>query len=103
MRHHKTFRAWFKANLADSARDIAGHGADGGFPGITYTRDCVKLFDRYGDEIWAMAVEQAEDMGENVGTMIAGFRRKDMLDSLDSFKNLMVWFACEELARELDQ
>jgi hypothetical protein len=33
----KTFRAWFKANLQESARDIASHGADCGFPCITYT------------------------------------------------------------------
>jgi hypothetical protein len=33
--------------------------------------------------------------------MIAGFRRDDMIDTLDTFKNLMVWFACETVAREL--
>ena len=98
----KTFRAWFKANLGESARDIAEHGADCGFPYITYTSDCVRLFDKYGDEIWNMAVEMAEQLGEpNVATMIGGFRRADMLESLDMFKNLLVWFACEELAREL--
>jgi hypothetical protein len=33
--------------------------------------------------------------------MIAGFRRHDMLDHIGTFKNLMVWFACEKLAREI--
>jgi hypothetical protein len=97
----KSFRSWFNANLKSYASDLAKHGADCGFPCITYTSDTVKLFDRFGDEIWAMAVEEASNMGStNVADMIACFRRSDMLDDLATFKNLMVWFACETLARE---
>jgi hypothetical protein len=49
-----------------------------------------------------MAVEEAESLGcKNVADMIAGFRRHDMLDHIGTFKNLMVWFACEKLAREI--
>lgn len=99
----KNFRAWFNANLRDCARDIAIHGADCGFPGITYTSDTVKLFDRFGEEIWNMAVENADEFGcKNVSEFIAGFRRADMLSDLNTFKNLMVWFACEALAREAE-
>lgn len=99
----KTFRAWFNTNLKDRAMDIASHGADAGYPHITYTSDTVKLFDRFGDEIWDMAVQDAEDMGcKNVAEMIAGFGRADMLSGLDQFKNLMVWYACEKLAREME-
>lgn len=98
----KTFRAWFAANLKESARDIAEDGADCGFPHITYINDTVRIFDRYGAEIWEMAVSDAEDMGDgNVSAMISHFRRADMLDTLDTFKNLMVWYACEKLAREM--
>jgi hypothetical protein len=98
-----TFRQWLKDNLdAGQLRDLANHGADAGWPGLIYTSDTVKLFDQFGDEIWELAVEQAEQLGEgNVATMIGGFRRADMLDSLDTFKNLMVWFAAEEYARQL--
>ena len=98
----KTFRDWFNANLKDEARDIARGGADAGWPGITYTSDTVRLFDKFGDEIWDMAVQDADDMGcKNVADMVAGFGRADMLGSLDQFKNLMVWYACEKLAREI--
>jgi hypothetical protein len=98
----KNFRSWFNANLRAYARDIAGHGADAGFPCITYTSDTVKIFDRFGDDIWNMAVEEANEFGcKNVADMIAGFQRSDMLDDLATFKNLMVWFACETLAREI--
>lgn len=98
-----TFRAWFKEHLSESARDIANHGADAGYPHISYISDTVKIFDQYGDEIWDMAVTSADEMGcKNVAEMIAGFGRSDMLCSLDQFKNLMVWFACEELARDYE-
>lgn len=98
----KTFAGWFNANLRDNAKDIAAHGADCGFPNISYTRDTVKLFDKFGDEIWEMAVQDAEELGEkNVAAMIAGFSRADMLTGLDQFKNLMVWYACEKLSREI--
>jgi hypothetical protein len=83
-------------------RDIAEHGADCGFPCITYTSDTICIFDRFEDEIWDMAVEEAESLGcKNVAGMIAGFRRHDMLDNIGTFKNLMVWFACGKLAREI--
>ena len=96
------FESWFKANLKDYQEDIANHGADAGFPKITYTADTCKIFDRFASQIWDMAVEDAESMGyTNVAAMIAEFNRSDMLDSIDSFKNLMVWYACEKLAKEL--
>jgi hypothetical protein len=98
-----TFRDWFKKNLADHASDIANHGADAGYPHISYTRDCVKIFDRFADEIWTLAVEEAESMGnKNVAEMIAGFGRADMLGTYDQFRNLMVWYACETIAREYE-
>ena len=98
----RTFRSWFDANLKHQARDIAEHGADCGFPCITYTSDTVCIFDRFEDEIWNMAVQEAENLGcKNVAELIAGFRRADMLDDIATFKNLMVWFACETLAREI--
>jgi len=99
----KTFRAWFEHNLKDSARDIANHGADGGFPYITYTSDTVAVFDRFADELWEMMADEAESMGENVGTFIGQFRRADMLATVDTFKNLVVWYACERVSREMTE
>ena len=100
---HATFNAWFDAKLAgDYARDIAEHGADAGYPYISYTADTVVIFDAYADEIWDRAVAMADGLGEpNVCAMIAGFGRADMTETWDSFRNLLVWFACEERAQEL--
>ena len=99
---HKTFDAWFDAELREYASDIANHGADAGYPHISYTSDCVTVFDAYADEIWERAVQMSEELGDgNVCAMIAGFKRSDMLGDWNSFRNLLVWFACEERAREL--
>lgn len=98
----KTFRAWFNANLKQQARDIANHGADSGWPCITYTQDCCNIFDKFAAEIWEMAADDAEQMGETICQMIAGFRRADMADTWDGFRNLMCWYACEKVAREIE-
>jgi len=72
------------------------------FPCITYTADKICIFNRFQNEIWDMAVEEAESLGcKNVADMIAGFRRADMVENIGTFKNLMVWFACEKLAWEM--
>lgn len=98
----KTFRAWFKSNLSDNAKDIANNGADCGFAGITYNADAAKLFDRFDAEIWDIAYEEAQSFGcKSVPEFISGFRRIDMADDIVTFKTLMVWFACEYLAREM--
>lgn len=97
-----TFRDWFNENLLDYAEDIYNHGCDGGFPDITYTNECCKIYDRFATEIWDMAVEDAENMGnKNVAEMIAGFNRSDMLQDWDTFRNLMLWYACEKVSREV--
>lgn len=99
---HENFRDWFKANLLESASDIASHGADGGYPHLTYTRDCAETFDLFADEIWEMAVQDAEEMGsKNVAEFIAGFGRADMLSDFTQMKNLMLWYAAEKVAREI--
>lgn len=99
----KDFRSFMLANFRKSElRDVATHGADAGWQWLTWTADTVRLFDRYGEEIWDWAVDDAADYGcANVLEMVAGFGRADMADTLDGFKNLMVWYAAERVAREL--
>lgn len=98
----KSFRAWMKNNFTKGElRDLANHGADTGWQGLTWTKDTVELFDKYGEEIWDMAYEDAQDYGAaNTLAFVAGFNRVDMADNLDGFKNLMVWYAAERIARE---
>ena len=100
-----TFREWFEENLSEEASDIAAHGADAGWPHITYTADAVEIHDEHEDEIWAALYEDAVEYGDcdNVATFVGTFNRSNMCNQLDSFKNLLVWYMCEKVARELDE
>lgn len=97
----RTFKDWMRANLKSELRDIANHGVDGGWCGLTYTADTVKLFDKYEEEIWGVLADMADNMGTNVLGLMATFRRADMADTVDGMKNLAVWAVAEEYAREL--
>ena len=98
----KEFKEWFEENLYEYAEDIVNHGADCGFPYISTYSQCVKLWKEYEDSIWEYAVSQSEQLGhKNVAEMISQFNRADMMQSLDGFHNLMIWYACEEIAREI--
>ena len=95
-------REWFEENLSDYASDIANHGADAGYPHMTYTNECVELYTRFEEEIWAMLRDEVENSGyKSVPALIADFGRVDMSDDPHSFKNLLWWFACETIAREV--
>lgn len=82
--------------------DVRDHGADSGFSGFIYTAECVRFYNRHEDAIWQLLRSNADDMGYDSATaLIATFKRKDMLDDPDQFKNLLAWFALEEVARGL--
>ena len=96
-----TFNEWFETNLADYADDIANHGADAGFPHITYYSDTEKLYAEFEQEIYDALAYDAESMGyENVDAMTSQFVRSDMLDDPVSRRCLLVWYMCERTAQE---
>ncbi len=78
------------------------HGADAGWPGVTYTRDTVDFYDEHNELIWDLLNERAEDMDvDHPLAMIAFFNQARNVSSDDSFKNLLAWFALEEVGRYL--
>ncbi len=82
--------------------DVAVYGADSGFGGFTYTAECVEFYDAHSSAIWEMLIEDAEDFGyPNPIAFVASFNRDDMLADEDSFKNLLAWYALEQVARDL--
>lgn len=93
------FEEWFSQHLSDYALEIARHGADAGFPHITYTQDCVDLYDQFEDDIFEALNEEADMMGyDNIDQLTSTFRRADMLNEPNQRKNLLVWFMCERTA-----
>ena len=98
-----TFRAWLTETLdTEQIEDLAGHGADCGWPGLTYTSDCVLLFERFQGEIRQALNEDTDTFGYDCPeAFVATFRRSDMLWSEDGRKNLLVWFMAERTAHEI--
>ena len=103
MRARKTFQDWLRETLdAEQIEDLAEHGADAGWPGLTYTSDCVELFERFEDEIREALNEDAESMGhDSPEALVATFNRRDMLWSEDGRRSLLVWYMAERTAHEI--
>lgn len=99
-------------SFAEMAWDISNHGINGGFHGWIYHADTVPFAKRNKAEILTMAREMANDMGEEMLAMIAGFNclkmgTEDVADALYNPRsdnapqvfNALAWFAAEEVAR----
>lgn len=99
-----TFTNWMKDNLSEGEmKDLAKYGADTGWPGLTYYRDTVRLYESYHDDIWDMLCEDAEQAGyDSVFAFMAIFGRNDAVTDTQ-FKNLLVWYAAERVARRITQ
>lgn len=87
------------------ADEVAMHGCESGFPGLTYYRETVALYDVHGDEIFEICQNFAEDSGWNSALdLFAGYSpSKNFIDTNDKYKNAMVWQAVEILARDFCQ
>lgn len=102
--HSKLIKAIKKHSGMDDDLIIqAGeHGADAGWPGFTYYTDTSKFYDANAEEIWELAAQSADDMGEpHVLAMISKFGAAGTVSDDSTFENLMAWFALEEAGRWL--
>ena len=102
----------------DSLRDVANHGADGGFAGFTYYSDTCAFYARHQSRIAALVEEMAYEMGESPTHLVAGFRclngdysEAEVGRTLYGPKkghdtqiaNALAWFALEEVARNVTE
>ncbi len=101
--NYKSLENSIKRLLSPDYRvDLALHGAEGGFPGITYYRDTSRFYNRHKVEIWGLAAEQAEELGyKNVFEFLGSFSGAAQVESVEIFENLLVWYAAEEICRRL--
>jgi hypothetical protein len=78
------------------------HGAGAGWPGFTYTQDCVDFVKEYRKDVWDTLYDDAQDFGyENVAAFVASFNSADMADTADGFDNLLAWYMLEKIGHEL--
>lgn len=104
----------------DSLRDVAEHGAGGGFHGFCYYSETVPFYRRNRAAILNLARSMSDDFGQPVIEMIAGFGCLKTTDKAEAVEladeigralygkigeketqvaNALAWFALEEVAR----
>lgn len=80
--------------------NIASHGAQNGYPAISYYSDTLDFYNTNKDDIWELATDQSEDYGhKNVFEMLSGFSGAKNVSNCTRFENLMCWYATEEVSR----
>jgi hypothetical protein len=70
----KLVRAIIRQTGKENLQDIANHGADSGYSGLTYYSDTVAFFKRNRAEIVELVKNMASELGENPADMVAGFQ-----------------------------
>lgn len=117
-RYPRLTRAILRRIDRETLEDVCRHGASGGFSGFTYYTDTLAFYKAHKADILAMANVMADEMGEDMLAMVAGFNclKADKLtatqigealftgrgDDAQGVRNAMAWFALEEVARELN-
>lgn len=101
-------------SFTEKVQDVYRHGADGGFSGFIYYADTVPFAKKNRKEIVELAKNIADDFGEGVFKMIAGFRclsgdysEGEIAEAIYNIKsendtqvlNALAWFALEEVCR----
>ena len=82
-------------------KDTAEHGCSGGtISELIYYADTSAFYNKYKDEIWRRLGDMADDLGEDsIVHLISTFKGvKDVGSSLQ-LKNLLAWWAAEEVCR----
>jgi hypothetical protein len=90
-----------ESDFLESAQDIADHGADAGWSGFTYYHDTMRFYDLCEEIIWDALDKDADAFGESILQFIAGFRDAHQITDLDTFKNMLAWYALETAAQEI--
>lgn len=70
----KLTRAVIRQCGHECLEDIARHGADAGYPGLTYYSDTVAFFKANRAEIVERVNRMADELGETPAEMVAGFQ-----------------------------
>ena len=92
----------YDSGMAGFMSDLRQSGCSSGMISeLIYYLDTVKFHDKFEEEIWNLAFEDAEDQGINIMEFISSLNGSDNVGDLDQLKNLLAWFAFEEIAFRL--
>ena len=82
-------------------KDTAEHGCSGGtISELIYYADTSAFYEKYQDEIWRRLGDMADDLGEDsILHLISTFNGVSAVGSPAQLKNLLAWWAAEEVCR----
>ena len=81
--------------------DVTRHGCSGGtISELIYYADTSAFYEKYCDEIWRRLGDMADDLGEDsIPHLISTFNGSKEVGSELQLRNLLAWWAAEEVCR----
>ena len=83
--------------------DVTRHGCSGGtISELIYYADTSAFYEKYKEEIWRRLSDMADDLGcDSILHLIATFNGAKEVGSPLQLKNLLAWWAAEDVCREI--
>ena len=99
-----SIKEWIINNLEEGQiADVILEGCQSGIVSeLIYYADCEAFYEKYKEEIWDRLSDMADDMGEpSILHLIVTFNGSKEVGSDLQFRNLLAWWACEDVCREV--
>ena len=82
-------------------KDVVQHGCSGGtISELIYYADTSAFYEKYKEEIWQRLSDMADDLGcDSILHLIVTFNGSKEVGSHLQLKNLLAWWAAEEVCR----
>ena len=99
-----SIKDWILNNLDEGqVAEVVLHGCSGGVVSeLIYYADSCAFYEKYKEEIWQRLWDSWSDFGgDSVLHFIATFNGADDVGSDEQFRNLLAWWSCEDVCREV--
>ena len=99
-----SIKEWVINNLEEETiADVVLEGCQSGIVSeLIYYADSCAFYEKFEGEIWDRLDQMSCDMGEaSILHLIATFNGAKSVGSHDQFRNLLAWWACEDVCREI--
>ena len=102
----ETIKVWVLNEVKDGSinlEEVVKHGfVNGCVSSLIYYEDTAKFHDKFEEEIWEMLYDEHEEFGfKSIPEYIESFNGSKNVGSLEQFKNLLAWYAVENVARQI--
>ena len=99
-----SIKEWILNNLEEGQiADVILEGCQSGIVSeLIYYSDTCAFYEKYKEEIWDRLSDMADDMGEpSILHLIVTFNGSKEVGSEMQLHNLLAWWACEDVCREI--